>query len=241
MHEGTDGGEGQNVGLARTNPHVGGRGRASYRQFGSSIGCPLLILLFSACQSSLHVVEPRQVAVPIVGAPFAPPPRTISDLTVLLDQIKPNTEVLTALRSAAAAEPSPELMGTQLAEFLHQRGEARARVGQMSGARADFVEAIRLGKQTRVSFLVMFSYVRGLANLEETSGRHRAALRLRQDRLTWVPAARQDLQIGALHAICQSPSQSRGPRGGQPNLCTLGGARRKEPEMARYGALPSRA
>lgn len=78
-------------------------------------------------------------------AKFVPPPRTAVDIEALLAQDKPTDQRLAKLRAQAAAAP-PALGRAELARFHYDRGQARASLGDATGAAADARQAIALGK-----------------------------------------------------------------------------------------------
>jgi CHAT domain-containing protein len=74
------------------------------------------------------------------------PPRTVSDVTAILDQQKPDSSRTAPLRVAADAEVPNNLKGLQLADFYYKRGQARALLGRNDEALADAELAVSNGK-----------------------------------------------------------------------------------------------
>lgn len=70
-------------------------------------------------------------------AGFVAPPRTISDIALILDNEKPDTATLAKLRADAEKEPKAGLSASDRAEFFLQRGEARTLLGRHEDALAD--------------------------------------------------------------------------------------------------------
>jgi len=64
------------------------------------------------------------------------PPRTVSDVTAILDQQKPDSSRTAPLRVAADAEVPNNLKGLPLADFYYKRGQARALLGRNDEALA---------------------------------------------------------------------------------------------------------
>src|SRR5215218_3393067 len=90
------------------------------------------------------------IALSILGLPaqaqsnkIVPPPRTIADITAVLDQQKPHTDSIKRQRRVADASPPANATKTELADFLLRRAHARAELGQSSEAVADAEEATR--------------------------------------------------------------------------------------------------
>jgi CHAT domain-containing protein len=74
-------------------------------------------------------------------ASLVPPPRTIADITAILDQEKPDAGKLAKLAAEADATPPRSTAG--LAEFLYNRAQARAALGRTREATADAEAAIK--------------------------------------------------------------------------------------------------
>ncbi len=77
---------------------------------------------------------------------FVPPPRTIADITAILDQQKPDPTVVTKLEAAAAANPPAGANRAELAKFYYGRGQARSNLGRVNDAIADVQQAIDFGQ-----------------------------------------------------------------------------------------------
>ncbi|MDO9061063.1 MAG: tetratricopeptide repeat protein, partial [Bradyrhizobium sp.] len=70
-------------------------------------------------------------------AGFVAPPRTIADITAVLDDEKPHPARLARLRDEADDEPDKGLSASDLAEFYLDRGNARMALGRNADATAD--------------------------------------------------------------------------------------------------------
>lgn len=70
-------------------------------------------------------------------AGFVAPPRTIADITAILDNEKPDPATLAKLREEAEDEPEKGLSVSDLAEFYFDRGNARSVLGRYADAIAD--------------------------------------------------------------------------------------------------------
>jgi CHAT domain-containing protein len=86
---------------------------------------------------------------------FVPPPRTISDITAILDQEKPDSERLAKLRALADSEPPAPSDPSVLANFYYNRANARFELGRAREAIADGEHAIEIarGKLDIIDFL----------------------------------------------------------------------------------------
>jgi CHAT domain-containing protein len=74
------------------------------------------------------------------------PPRTVSDVTAILDQQKPDPARTAQLQAAADAAVPDGLKGPALADFYYKRGQARAQLGRNEDALADAEQAISNSK-----------------------------------------------------------------------------------------------
>src|SRR4029077_20766030 len=77
---------------------------------------------------------------------FVAPPRTIADITAILDQEKPDPVHAAKMRSDADAEPS----GGNLADFYFRRAQARWQLGRSVESIADTKQAIEIGRKQTV-------------------------------------------------------------------------------------------
>lgn len=87
-------------------------------------------------------------SIPAQAQPAAPavtpPPRSIADITAILDQQKPNADLIARRQQAAAAEPPANVTGNALAQFYIQRAQARAELGRSTEAIADADKAAEI-------------------------------------------------------------------------------------------------
>src|SRR5262249_49972379 len=78
--------------------------------------------------------------------PFVPPPRTIADITAILDQQKQDPKHLAKLRAEAYAAPPAGLGPAALSKFYYDRANIRADLGRNSEALADALKGIDVGR-----------------------------------------------------------------------------------------------
>jgi tetratricopeptide (TPR) repeat protein len=91
-------------------------------------------------------VAPKLASGAPVPASFVAPPRTISDITAILDSEKPDIKVIEKLRSAAEASPTGKESPESLAQFYFDRGNARAQLGRLDQSIADANKAVEAGR-----------------------------------------------------------------------------------------------
>jgi CHAT domain-containing protein len=108
-------------------------------------------------------------------AALVPPPRTIADITAILDQEKPDAAKLAKL--AAEADATPPKSAAGLAEFLYSRAQARAALGRTREATADAEAAV--GASRGADYVDEVSrYENYLIRLLRVAGEHRRAIEL---------------------------------------------------------------
>ena len=74
------------------------------------------------------------------------PPRSIADITAILDQQKPDPAKVAALTATADAPVPADLKGAALADFYYKRGQAKALLGRNDDALADAEIAVSSGQ-----------------------------------------------------------------------------------------------
>jgi CHAT domain-containing protein/tetratricopeptide (TPR) repeat protein len=79
---------------------------------------------------------------------YVAPPRTIADITAILDQEKPDPFRIAKIKANADAEPPKGGSPTAFAQFYYDRGNARALLGRNREALADGEKALEVGKGT---------------------------------------------------------------------------------------------
>ena len=77
----------------------------------------------------------------------AQPPRSISDITAILDQEQPDPTRLGRLRAAADATPPVGASTSALFKFYYDRAEAREALGRLHDALADMEKSVPLGER----------------------------------------------------------------------------------------------
>ena len=75
---------------------------------------------------------PKVPAGSALPAGFAAPPRTITDITAILDSEKPDLKTIEKLKAEAAANPTGKESREDLAQFYFDRGNARAQLGRLA-------------------------------------------------------------------------------------------------------------
>src|SRR5262245_43007376 len=94
--------------------------------------------------------EPSEPAaggdVPAAPVAFVAPPRTIADITAILDSERPDPTRMYKIEAAADATPPAGAARDKLARFHYERGTARAGLGRLADAMADANTALEFGR-----------------------------------------------------------------------------------------------
>ena len=77
---------------------------------------------------------------------FVAPPRTIADITAILDSEKPDSKLLAELKADADSTPTGKESRADLAQFYFDRANARAQLGRLAESIADASKAIEIGR-----------------------------------------------------------------------------------------------
>jgi len=106
--------------------------------------CSLLVavLLLAACQTTMSIEEAKKVTAQFAGGAFVPPPRTIEDITAILDQQKPDPAAAEAARAKADDAPPDTTDVDKLAWFYFQRGLAARQLGRARQEIDDLTKAL---------------------------------------------------------------------------------------------------
>src|SRR3569833_1229239 len=77
---------------------------------------------------------------------FIAPPRTIADITAILDGEEPDAKLISKLKSDADSTPTGKESRADLAQFYFDRANARAQLGRLSESIADASKAVEIGR-----------------------------------------------------------------------------------------------
>src|SRR5258706_11055414 len=107
---------------------------------------------------------------------FVAPPRSISDITAILDKEKPDVDAAQKARAAAQLRPPVGVGKADLARFYYNRARARQNVGDFKEAISDADAAIALGKGS-VEIAEYAFFLQIAMHLQGQIGNPRAALK----------------------------------------------------------------
>ena len=116
-------------------------------------------------QAPSKAIQLRAAALPTT---YVAPPRTITDITAILDSEKPDLAKIAKTKSEADAAPPKRSSRATLARFYYDRANARSQLGRLREALADADKAVEIGRGFVVANL--------MARLEQFAGlQHLAA------------------------------------------------------------------
>ena len=116
-----------------------------------NLAVALLPVLLAACQSqppSMSVQEAKKIAADFPSAGFVPPPRTIADITAILDQQKPDETYRAAVQANLQATPPVDASAAARSEFYGVRADTAMQAGLGTQAVEDARESVRLARET---------------------------------------------------------------------------------------------
>src|SRR5579859_873505 len=113
---------------------------------------------------------------------FVPPPRTIDDITAILDRQKPDPAKLAANKAIADAQPSAGVAPAALAEFYLKRGIAATELGRTQQRLADFKQASDLAEKASLPASQRLPYLQRLTFAYDAAGDYKSALEIIRER-----------------------------------------------------------
>ena len=132
---------------------------------------------------AIEIAKPKEeVIAPGTSVPagFVAPPRTIADITAILDSEKPDPATLAKLQEDADDEPDAKISKADLAEFYYDRATARALLGRSKEAMADAEKALPIARSAADPML--FYRIRQFIGFQkQTQGDLKSALKIFQD------------------------------------------------------------
>ena len=122
-------------------------------------------------------------APPAQAPRFVPPPRTIADITAILDKQKPDPAKRAANLAAADAQPPAGASKDELHAFYYKRGLAALEVGRAEQRLADIGMAFDLAEKSGTPPITLMQYSQQLSGAYQAAGDVGAALAVQDKRL----------------------------------------------------------
>ncbi|MGA2088734.1 MAG: tetratricopeptide repeat protein, partial [Stellaceae bacterium] len=110
---------------------------------------------------------------------FTPPPRSIADITAILDREKPDPAKIAEASKRADAQPPAGASDVELQKFYSTRADAANDLGRQQQAIADYTKAVELAERNSAND--QLTYAQALSNLARANrraGNTQAALKL---------------------------------------------------------------
>ncbi|MEH2513488.1 CHAT domain-containing protein [Nitrobacteraceae bacterium AZCC 1564] len=133
--------------------------------------CVMAALMAANRRANVAVAVPTEAAPKLapgmaLPAGFVAPPRTISDITAILDSEKPDLKKIEETKADADAQPTGKESKQELAQFYYDRSNARGDLGRVAEAIADANKALEVGQgvispnlKGRIIFLAGLNYM----------------------------------------------------------------------------------
>ena len=151
-----------------------------------AVAIPLLApfggaVLAQSLDDALKIIDQARGGGPDKGraaAPvsFVPPPRTIDDITAILDRQKPDPVKLAANRATADAQPPAGAAAAALADFYFKRGLAATELGRIQQRISDFKQAADLAEKASLPKGTHLVYLQRLTFAYDAAGDYKNAL-----------------------------------------------------------------
>ena len=135
---------------------------------------------------------------------FVPPPRTIDDITAILDRQKPDPAKLAANRAIADAQPPAGSNPAALAEFYFKRGLAATELGRTQQRLADFKQASDLARKASLPSGMQLLYLQRLTFAYDAAGDFKSALEIIRERQRLIEDANGKLPKAFLFTVLQN-------------------------------------
>jgi tetratricopeptide (TPR) repeat protein len=162
-------------------------GRTHVIGLPACLGSLVCLTWLTGCgPAAMSVQEAKTVTASFQGAPFVPPPRTLQDITAILDEQRvENPELLAAKAKVGETPPAAPTYPTYLTRFFFDRGRAAQFIGQLRQARADLEQALVHARQASID---THRILERLAVVEDQAGRPSEAIARIREAARAVPA-----------------------------------------------------
>ena len=125
----------------------------------------------------------QQNAAPTAAIPFVPPPRSIGDITAILDQQKPDPAKVAAAQAFVSQEPPAGAEPSALVEFYFQRSLAANNLGRAQQQLDDAKKAVELAAPIEMSLSRRNVIMQQLGFAYQAVGDFAAAIAVQDDRV----------------------------------------------------------
>src|ERR1700689_2094024 len=129
-----------------------GFGQAAFRFV---LGAAVLSLWAGTAAPALSQSQSQTGTAPEAQA-FTPPPRSIADITAILDSEKPNQAKVAAAQQSAAAQPPKRASDSDLQKVYPAHPKAADNLGRQQQAIADYTKAVELAARNQDAPTTMY-------------------------------------------------------------------------------------
>ena len=173
-------------------------GLSHRRQSGGKLSAGITVLAAAVfIVLTLPAKAQTQQADAVNGITFAAPPRTIADITAILDQEKPDPALVATNKAKADAQPPAGVEDIELARFYSDRGTAAGDLGRETQRLADYSKAHDILAANKDKYLGFYALmVNQLAVAEMRAGKRRDSLNLRLDIVNYLESLSRDQTSG---------------------------------------------
>jgi CHAT domain-containing protein len=154
-----------------------------------------LMLGLAGCQPApLPIEQAKRITAEFQNDSFVPPPRTIDDITSILDQQKPDPARAEDNRKTADALPPEGATPGELTRFYFDRALAAAELGRATQRVSDLREAARIGRENGI---FIDRIMNALFSAESEMGNGESALKAAHEWQLTIPAASYGEAMGS--------------------------------------------
>ena len=198
----------------------------------------LSAVLVAGCQSTVSLEEAKQVTATFEGKGFVAPPRTIKDITAILDQ-QAIADPEESARQVAKADEKPPAGGDAqaLARFYYARGKAANMIGRQRQYVEDLRTALKHAEKTTSVNPRLWS---DLAWAERSVGNYKTAVRLMRLRAKAEPRS-FSASSGLTRLLVMSGNMAAAEAEKEHTLQLIGNTRSTSPWVAIHGATAESA
>ena len=179
------------------------------------------VLPLAACQPAMSVEEAKMVTAAFAEtAAFVPPPRTVEDITAILDQQKRSDPTIAERARARADEAPPAAAGPgALSRFYYQRALNARAIGRSKQEIEDLRQAlanVRPGSRPP-EYEILYQ----LSRVEGQGGNSRRSVQLREQAVTKVPFQQRGRIITLLGGLVVTYSNRGDLKGAETALAEI--------------------
>ena len=159
-------------------------------QLPTTFGLGLVTAIaLGACQTTVSVDEAKQISTDFSKGAFIAPPRTITDITAILDQQKTTEAGKTEKHRERLAKAAPSTNDpSKLARYFWNKGVSEAKLGKSDQALADFRKAASYLPKAKLRPKDRHNILKSLASAEANGGHFLDGIRIMEKAVEILPS-----------------------------------------------------